>query len=320
MCDLETARVAQSCPVNYKCKSKQCTTDATGKVTGCHCDYDYYGPACDKSRVTLECFFDRMLIGVNPVGFKGHARYVDKPTSTSCDLQPIPQLKASGGKDFDLVDWDGLGAVALHKNDPCNGDAAYSTTHGYDIYTRKLVVQYYDRVYVHLDEIVTFICAVESKNPVNVMKSVFTAPLEDGFLDKGSVRGVGTHFVFSLHNSPDDSAITDGDTLGVGALVFLKVKIREHSPYATLIIESCAADDGKPSNETQAMYTFHDQGCPVSPVGQWIMKPNAKEFHLYFKIFRFEETNELRITCVVRGCISWDSPSCSIVSTAHRFF
>jgi hypothetical protein len=44
------------------------------------------------------------------------------------------------------------------------------------------------------------------------------------------------------------------------------------------------------------------------------MKPNAKEFQLYFKIFRFEETNELRITCVVRGCTSWDSPSCSIVS------
>ena len=54
--------------------------------------------------------------------------------------------------------------------------------------------------------------------------------------------------------------------------------------------------------------------CPVEPVGQWIMKPNAKEFHLYFKIFRFEETNQLRITCVVRGCTSWDSPSCSIVS------
>ena len=52
--------------------------------------------------------------------------------------------------------------------------------HGFDIYTRKLVVQYYDRVYVSLDEIVTFICAVENKNPVNVMKSVFTAPLEEG--------------------------------------------------------------------------------------------------------------------------------------------
>ena len=43
------------------------------------------------------------------------------------------------------------------------------------------------------------------------------------------MRGVGTHFVFSLHNPKDDSAIGDGDTLGVGALVFLKVKIREHS-------------------------------------------------------------------------------------------
>ena len=57
----------------------------------------------------------------------------------------------------------------------------------------------------------------------------------------------------------------------------------------------------------------------MEPVGQWIMKPNAKEFHLYFKIFRFEETNELRITCVVRGCTSWDSPSCSIVSGGGKF-
>lgn len=54
--------------------------------------------------------------------------------------------------------------------------------HGFDVYTRKLVVQYYDRVYVNLDEIVTMICAVEKNNPVNVMKSVFTAPLEDGWV------------------------------------------------------------------------------------------------------------------------------------------
>ncbi|KAK7487486.1 hypothetical protein BaRGS_00021327, partial [Batillaria attramentaria] len=256
-----------------------------------------------------------MVLGLNPVNFKGHVRYIDKLTSSTCDFKPIAGLKTAGEKAFAELDWDGWGAVAVHKQDACNGDATYSTTHGFDIYTRKLVVQYYDRVYVSLDEIVTFICAVEKNNPVNVMKSVFTAPLEDGFLDKASVRGVGTHFVFSLHKSDDDSAITDGDTLGVGALVFLKVKIREHSPFATLIIESCSADAGDGQNQTT--YTFHEQGCPVEPVGQWIMKPNAKEFQLYFKIFRFEETNQLRITCVVRGCTSWDSPSCSISQCSH---
>ena len=62
---------------------------------------------------------------------------------------------------------------------------------GFDIYTRKLVVQYYDRVYVSMDEIVTFICAVENTNPVNVMSSVFTAPLEDG--------SVNTLFYYNAH-------------------------------------------------------------------------------------------------------------------------
>ncbi|KAL8624653.1 hypothetical protein ACOMHN_045188 [Nucella lapillus] len=315
LCDMETAKLSGSCPKTFKCKSGKCTKDARGTVNGCHCDYDFYGPACDKPRYTMECYYDRMLIGLNPVGFRGHIRYIDKLTSSACDFKTIAQNKAGGVKAFDKVDWDGYGIMAIHKKDACNGDAAYSTTHGFDIYTRKLVVQYYDRVYVSLDEIVTLICAVEKDNPVNVMKSVFTAPLEEGFLDKASVRGVGTHFVFSLHKSSDDGQIGDGDTLGVGALVFLKVKIREHSPYATLIIESCAADDGEGGNLTT--YTFHDQGCPVAPVGQWIMKPNAKEFQLYFKIFRFEETNQLRITCVVRGCTSWDSPSCSISQCSH---
>lgn len=55
----------------------------------------------------------------------------------------------------------------------------------------------------------------------------------DRFLDKPQVRGVGNHFVFSLHKSADDAQITDGETLGVGALVFLKVKIREHSRKST---------------------------------------------------------------------------------------
>ncbi|XP_076455542.1 EGF-like domain-containing protein 2 [Babylonia areolata] len=315
LCDMETAKLAGSCPRNFKCKSGKCTKDARGKINGCHCDYDFYGPACDKPRYTMECYYDRMMMGLNPVGFRGHIRYIDKLTSSACDLKTLAQNKAAGVKDFDSVDWQGYGIVAVHKKDSCNGDAAYSTTHGFDIYTRKLVVQYYNRVYVSLDEIVTFICAVEKNNPVNVMKSVFTAPLEEGFLDKASVRGVGTHFVFSLHKSSDDGQIGDGDTLGVGALVFLKVKIREHSPFATLIIESCSADDGEGGNQTT--YTFHDQGCPVAPVGQWIMKPNAKEFQLYFKIFRFEETNQLRITCVVRGCTSWDSPSCSISQCSH---
>ncbi|KAL8564673.1 hypothetical protein ACOMHN_004167 [Nucella lapillus] len=309
-CDLETARMATTCPSTVGCKSERCIKDNRGRVTGCHCDYEYYGSACSKPRYTMECFHDRMLIGLNPLGFKGHIRYIDKLTSSACDLKLISQSKAASSRDFNEVTWQGYGIKAVHKQDPCNGDAAYSTTHGFDIYTRKLVVQYYDRVYVSLDEIVTFICAVEKSNPVNVMKSVFTAPLEDGFLDKSSVRGVGTHFVFSLHKSDDDTEIGDGDTLGVGALVFLKVKIREHSPFATLIIESCTADDGSANNDTA--YHFHEQGCPVAPIGQWIMKPNAQEFQLYFKIFRFEETNQLRITCVVRGCTSWDSPSCSI--------
>ncbi|XP_025083014.1 uncharacterized protein LOC112557407 isoform X2 [Pomacea canaliculata] len=315
MCDLETSRQASSCPDNVPCKSGRCIQDTKGTITGCHCDHDYYGAACTKPRYTLECFYDRMLMGLNPIGFKGHIRYIDRLTSSSCDFKPISELKAAGIADFGGVDWEGYGGMALHKKDPCSGDATYSSTHGFDVYTRKLVVQYYDRVYVNLDEIVTMICAVEKNNPVNVMKSVFTAPLEDGFLDKPQVRGVGNHFVFSLHKSADDAQITDGETLGVGALVFLKVKIREHSPFSTLIIESCTADDGNGTNQTS--YTFHEQGCPVEPVGQWIMKPNAKEFQLYFKIFRFEATNQLRITCVVKGCSSWDSPSCSISQCSH---
>ena len=69
-----------------------------------------------------------MLINVNPLGFQGSIRYIDKLTSSSCDLKPIAQMKASGVRDFDSVDWDGYGIVAMHKKDVCNGDAAYSTT------------------------------------------------------------------------------------------------------------------------------------------------------------------------------------------------
>ena len=76
----------------------------------------------------MECFYDRMMIGINPVGFRGHIRYIDKLTSSACDLKPISQMKAAGVKDFDSVNWEGYGIVALHKQDPCNGDATYSTT------------------------------------------------------------------------------------------------------------------------------------------------------------------------------------------------
>ncbi|KAL8624644.1 hypothetical protein ACOMHN_045179 [Nucella lapillus] len=44
------AKLSGSCPKTFKCKSGKCTKDARGTVNGCHCDYDFYGPACDKPR------------------------------------------------------------------------------------------------------------------------------------------------------------------------------------------------------------------------------------------------------------------------------
>lgn len=78
-----------------------------------------------------------MLMGLNPIGFKGHIRYIDRLTSSSCDFKPISELKAAGIADFGGVDWEGYGGMALHKKDPCSGDATYSSTVCYSLLDRE---------------------------------------------------------------------------------------------------------------------------------------------------------------------------------------
>ncbi|OWF46347.1 EGF-like domain-containing protein 2 [Mizuhopecten yessoensis] len=277
----------------------------------CHCPITHYGPTCDSETDSWECLGVEMKVNMMvPEGYSG-AIY-GALSRSECIFTEETSDVAGYRKFSSSIAFDNSTCGATEIQDyPMPGDITYVT---------DVVVGFHPRIRTRYDRFVSLNCTHPASN-VSMEADLDSTISQRGNLtrreDKKTYSPVRFHFLDAEEN-------VLARALFVGEKFTNMVYLTSTEVYSALLLEKCVANNGEDGTQTEVVLL--ENGCPTSdgnlvmqdPPGQIKLDYTPQDSStpipaaaLHMLGFRFYESKQVFIQCVVKICKAEDEAACA---------